>query len=173
MIYWFTGASTQAVSTGAYRAVEFIKANIKLEGVEKASITDSKKVVEICLFVCSAFFVYRSFYGMRIDTSQKSDHREETPAPTKNPAWPERAAAFPLTRAGRDESKAVPRGRLRVLWAAQTTKAVSFALRLPDASHSLGCVAGTEGASSVLAAICVGSGAQIGIDRGKGGFTQL
>jgi len=48
MIYWFTGASTQAVSTGAYRAVEFIKANIKLEGVEKASIKDSKKVVEIC-----------------------------------------------------------------------------------------------------------------------------
>ena len=48
MIYWFTGASTQAVSTGAYRAVEFIKANIRLEGVEKASVADSKKVVEIC-----------------------------------------------------------------------------------------------------------------------------
>jgi len=48
MIYWFTGASIQAVSTGAYRAVEFIKANIKLEGVTKASVTDSKKVVEIC-----------------------------------------------------------------------------------------------------------------------------
>ena len=48
MIYWFTGASMQAVTTGAYRAVEFIKANIKLEGVEKASVTDSKKVVEIC-----------------------------------------------------------------------------------------------------------------------------
>jgi K(+)-stimulated pyrophosphate-energized sodium pump len=48
VIYWFTGASTQAVSTGAYRAVEFIKANIKLEGVEKASIADSKRVVEIC-----------------------------------------------------------------------------------------------------------------------------
>ena len=48
VIYWFTGASTQAVSTGAYRAVEFIKKNIKLEGVEKASIEDSKKVVEIC-----------------------------------------------------------------------------------------------------------------------------
>ncbi|MBZ0231206.1 MAG: sodium-translocating pyrophosphatase [Deltaproteobacteria bacterium] len=48
IIYWFTGASTQAVTTGAYRAVEFIKANIKLEGVEKASIEDSKKVVEIC-----------------------------------------------------------------------------------------------------------------------------
>jgi K(+)-stimulated pyrophosphate-energized sodium pump len=48
MIYWFTGASTQAVSTGAYRAVEFIKANIKLEGTDKASVSDSKKVVEIC-----------------------------------------------------------------------------------------------------------------------------
>jgi K(+)-stimulated pyrophosphate-energized sodium pump len=48
VIYWFTGASTQAVTTGAYRAVEFIKANIKLEGTEKASISDSKKVVEIC-----------------------------------------------------------------------------------------------------------------------------
>ena len=48
VIYWFTGASTQAVTTGAYRAVEFIKANIKLEGVEKASVEDSKKVVQIC-----------------------------------------------------------------------------------------------------------------------------
>jgi K(+)-stimulated pyrophosphate-energized sodium pump len=49
MIYWFTGAATQAVSTGAYRAVEFIKKNIKLEGGgERASVSDSKKVVEIC-----------------------------------------------------------------------------------------------------------------------------
>jgi len=48
IIYWFTGASTQAVTTGAYRAVEFIKAHIKLESAEKASIADSKKVVEIC-----------------------------------------------------------------------------------------------------------------------------
>jgi len=48
VIYWFSGASCQAVVTGAYRAVEFIKANIKLEGAEKASIEDSKKVVEIC-----------------------------------------------------------------------------------------------------------------------------
>jgi K(+)-stimulated pyrophosphate-energized sodium pump len=48
MIYWFTGASTQAVTTGAYRAVEFIKANIKLDGVVKASVEDSKKVVAIC-----------------------------------------------------------------------------------------------------------------------------
>jgi len=48
IIYWFTGASIQAVTTGAYRAVEFIKANIRLEGVEKASVEDSKKVVQIC-----------------------------------------------------------------------------------------------------------------------------
>jgi K(+)-stimulated pyrophosphate-energized sodium pump len=48
VIYWFTGASMQAVVTGAYRAVEFIKRNIKLEGAEKASIEDSKRVVEIC-----------------------------------------------------------------------------------------------------------------------------
>ncbi|HEX6158537.1 MAG TPA: sodium-translocating pyrophosphatase [Thermoanaerobaculia bacterium] len=48
VIYWFTGATAQAVTTGAYRAVEFIKANIRLEGIEKASVADSKKVVEIC-----------------------------------------------------------------------------------------------------------------------------
>jgi K(+)-stimulated pyrophosphate-energized sodium pump len=48
VIYWFTGASIQAVTTGAYRAVEFIKANIKLEGTTKASVSDSKKVVAIC-----------------------------------------------------------------------------------------------------------------------------
>ncbi len=49
MIYWFTGASMQAVSTGAYRAVEFIKANIRLDAnATKASVADSKKVVEIC-----------------------------------------------------------------------------------------------------------------------------
>ena len=48
IVYWFTGASIQAVTTGAYRAVEFIKANIKLDGVTKASVEDSKKVVEIC-----------------------------------------------------------------------------------------------------------------------------
>jgi K(+)-stimulated pyrophosphate-energized sodium pump len=49
IIYWFTGASTQAVLTGAYRAVEFIKANIRLEpGSQRASLSDSKKVVEIC-----------------------------------------------------------------------------------------------------------------------------
>jgi K(+)-stimulated pyrophosphate-energized sodium pump len=48
VIYWFTGASMQAVTTGAHRAVEFIKANIRLDSVEKASVSDSKKVVEIC-----------------------------------------------------------------------------------------------------------------------------
>jgi len=77
IIYWFTGASIQAVSTGAYRAVEFIKANIKLEGVEKASISDSKRVVEICtqyaqkgmfnifltvFFVTLAFACLESYY---------------------------------------------------------------------------------------------------------------
>ena len=52
MIYWFTGAATQAVTTGAYRAVEFIKKNIKLDGDEtKASVEDSKKVVGICTTV--------------------------------------------------------------------------------------------------------------------------
>jgi K(+)-stimulated pyrophosphate-energized sodium pump len=48
VIYWFTGASIQAVTTGAYRAVEFIKANINLESATKASVADSKRVVEIC-----------------------------------------------------------------------------------------------------------------------------
>ncbi|HKE88877.1 MAG TPA: sodium-translocating pyrophosphatase [Gemmatimonadales bacterium] len=58
MIYWFTGASTQAVTTGAYRAVEFIKANIKLEGATKASVEDSKRVVAICtLYAQRGMFV--------------------------------------------------------------------------------------------------------------------
>ena len=48
IIYWFTGASIQAVTTGAHRAVEFIKANIRLEGTTRASVEDSKKVVAIC-----------------------------------------------------------------------------------------------------------------------------
>jgi K(+)-stimulated pyrophosphate-energized sodium pump len=48
IIYWFTGASTQAVTTGAYRAVEFIKKNIRLEGATKASVEDSRRVVDIC-----------------------------------------------------------------------------------------------------------------------------
>jgi K(+)-stimulated pyrophosphate-energized sodium pump len=48
VIFWFTGAAIQAVSTGAYRAVEFIKANIKLESAERASVKDSRRVVEIC-----------------------------------------------------------------------------------------------------------------------------
>jgi len=48
IIYWFTGASAQAVTTGAYRAVEFIKAHINLQDAEKASVEDSKKVVQIC-----------------------------------------------------------------------------------------------------------------------------
>lgn len=48
VIFWFTGASIQAVTTGAYRAVEFIKGNIKLDGSTRASEEDSRRVVEIC-----------------------------------------------------------------------------------------------------------------------------
>ncbi len=77
VIYWFTGASTQAVSTGAYRAVEFIKANIRLEGATKASVDDSRRVVTICteyaqkgmfniflgvFFATLAFAFYESFF---------------------------------------------------------------------------------------------------------------
>jgi K(+)-stimulated pyrophosphate-energized sodium pump len=47
VIYWFTGASIQAVTTGSYQAVVFIKKNINLDKKE-ASIEDSKKVVQIC-----------------------------------------------------------------------------------------------------------------------------
>jgi K(+)-stimulated pyrophosphate-energized sodium pump len=70
IIYWFTGASAQAVTTGAYRAVQFIKANIHLEGTEKASVSDSKKVVAICtqyaqkgmlLIFIAVFFATLSF----------------------------------------------------------------------------------------------------------------
>ena len=48
VIYWFSGAATQAVATGAYKAVEFIKRNINLDSDAAASVADSKKVVEIC-----------------------------------------------------------------------------------------------------------------------------
>ena len=48
VIYWFTGASIQAVTTGAYRAVEYIGEHIKLDGDSRATDEDSNKVVEIC-----------------------------------------------------------------------------------------------------------------------------
>lgn len=48
VIFWFTGAANHAVTSGAYKAVEYIKAHIKLENTDKASTKDSKKVVEIC-----------------------------------------------------------------------------------------------------------------------------
>ena len=86
IIYWFTGASIQAVSTGAYRAVEFIKENIKLDGSTRASVEDSKRVVDICtryaqagmfniflgvFFVTLAFAFYNSFFfiGFLISTA--------------------------------------------------------------------------------------------------------
>ncbi len=69
VIYWFSGASTQAVSTGAYRAVEFIKANIKLDNTPgaKASIEDSKKVVEICTVYAQKGMI-NIFFGLFFGT---------------------------------------------------------------------------------------------------------
>ncbi|MGH7214246.1 MAG: sodium-translocating pyrophosphatase, partial [Tepidisphaeraceae bacterium] len=70
VIYWFTGASIQAVVTGAYRAVEFIKGHMHLSGAHKASTADSKKVVAICTLYAQAgmfnifmtvFFITLSF----------------------------------------------------------------------------------------------------------------
>ncbi len=86
IVYWFTGASIQAVSTGAYRAVEFIKQNIKLDGSTRASVEDSKRVVDICtkfaqagmfniflgvFFATLAFAFYDSFFfiGFLISTA--------------------------------------------------------------------------------------------------------
>ena len=86
VIYWFTGASMQAVSTGAYRAVEFIKQNMKLDGAARASVEDSKKVVDICtqyaqagmfnifcgvFFSTLAFAFYDSFFfiGFLVSTA--------------------------------------------------------------------------------------------------------
>jgi K(+)-stimulated pyrophosphate-energized sodium pump len=67
IIYWFTGASTQAVTTGAYRAVEFIKKNIRLEGSTKASVEDSRKVVEICT-VYAQKGMWNIFLGVFLST---------------------------------------------------------------------------------------------------------
>jgi K(+)-stimulated pyrophosphate-energized sodium pump len=101
VIYWFTGASTQAVSTGAYRAVEFIKANIKLEGSTKASVEDSQKVVTICtqyaqkgmfniflgvFFATLAFAFYESFFFIGYLIAIASA------ASTRPSSWPTRAA---------------------------------------------------------------------------------
>jgi len=71
MIYWFSGASCQAVITGAYRAVEFIKKNIKLEGVTKASVEDSKKVVAICTKYAQAgmFNIFLTVFFMTLATA--------------------------------------------------------------------------------------------------------
>ena len=102
MIYWFTGASMQAVTTGAYRAVEFIKANIKLEGVTKASVADSKKVVEICtqyaqkgmfnifltvFFATLAFAFFEPYYLHRLPDFDRAVRAVSRPS-----SWPTRAA---------------------------------------------------------------------------------
>src|SRR6185437_14242364 len=66
MIYWFTGASTQAVTTGAFRAVEFIKANIRLDGATKASVADAQKgmfnIFLAVFFGTLAFAFYEPFF---------------------------------------------------------------------------------------------------------------
>lgn len=71
LIYWFSGASCQAVITGAYRAVEFIKENIKLEGSTKASVADSKKVVAICTKYAQAgmFNIFLTVFFMTLATA--------------------------------------------------------------------------------------------------------
>jgi K(+)-stimulated pyrophosphate-energized sodium pump len=71
VIFWFSGASCQAVITGAYRAVEFIKKNIKLEGTTKASVADSKKVVEICTQYAQAgmFNIFLTVFFMTLATA--------------------------------------------------------------------------------------------------------
>jgi K(+)-stimulated pyrophosphate-energized sodium pump len=71
VIYWFTGASCQAVITGAYRAVEFIKKNMKLDGATKASVEDSKKVVEICTKYAQAgmFNIFLTMFFMTLATA--------------------------------------------------------------------------------------------------------
>jgi len=68
VIYWFTGASIQAVITGAYRAVAFIKRNIKLEGQVRASLEDSKKVVAICTQYAQAgmFNIFLTIFFMTL-----------------------------------------------------------------------------------------------------------
>ena len=68
VIYWFTGASTQAVITGAYRAVAFIKRNMKLDGQTKASLEDSKRVVAICTQYAQAgmFNIFLTIFFMTL-----------------------------------------------------------------------------------------------------------
>ena len=102
VIYWFTGASTQAVTTGAYRAVEFIKANIKLDGAEKASVEDSKKVVEICTQVRAEGDVQHLPDGVLLDagvrvpravsSSSATSSRSRSSASTRRSSWPTPAA---------------------------------------------------------------------------------
>jgi K(+)-stimulated pyrophosphate-energized sodium pump len=103
MIYWFTGASTQAVTTGAYRAVEFIKANIKLDGATKASVGDSKKVVEICtqyaqtgmfnIFLSVFFGRWRSRSSSR-SSSSATWCRSRSSGCTRRSSWPTPGGAW-------------------------------------------------------------------------------
>jgi K(+)-stimulated pyrophosphate-energized sodium pump len=71
VIYWFTGASTQAVITGAYRAVAFIRRNMRLDGLAKASIEDSKRVVAICTRYAQAgmFNIFLTIFFMTLGSA--------------------------------------------------------------------------------------------------------
>jgi len=107
IIYWFTGASTQAVTTGAYRAVEFIKANIRLEGVEKASVSDSKKVVQICTqyaqkgmfnIFLAVFFVTLAFAFVEPSISLATSSRSRSSACIRQSSWPTQAEPGTMRR---------------------------------------------------------------------------
>src|SRR5205085_10892434 len=72
LVYWFVGASTQAVITGAYRAVAFIKRHMRLdEGVKKATMEESKKVVEICTKYAQAgmFNIFLTVFFMTLSAA--------------------------------------------------------------------------------------------------------
>jgi K(+)-stimulated pyrophosphate-energized sodium pump len=82
VIYWFTGSSMQAVTTGAYRAVEYIKKHINLDpGAEKkASITTSKEVVKICTQYAQTgmFNIFVAIFSFALAIAFFSGYRDES-----------------------------------------------------------------------------------------------
>jgi len=82
VIYWFTGASIQAVTTGAYRAVEYIKKNIKLDenADKKASVETSKEVVKICTQYAQTgmFNIFIAIFSFAIAIAFFSGYRDVT-----------------------------------------------------------------------------------------------
>jgi K(+)-stimulated pyrophosphate-energized sodium pump len=82
VIYWFTGASTQAVTTGAYRAVEYIKLHIKLDenAEKKASMETSKEVVKICTQYAQTgmFNIFVAIFSFAIAIAFLSGYRDDS-----------------------------------------------------------------------------------------------